>query len=480
MEVSAYSLSADDDETPSSTPSVIDAGGAWLPSLSSSWAPPLTSLTPALRVSLLERRVIPVSLRLLIERLLCTLWPDRSDQAPTALLNAFGWTRADFDRGYQLHLLQVPDEKLASDLWSDSKHELQAIRMFLNFPQTARLASALLIQHGGRINGLPLSLSNRSSPISFENSNCCDQPEDLSVKKNGQKSAENLGFRENEHKMQLKGSKKRVQCSVCLKSYCDRGALKIHVSAVHLRELHRCTVRGCPMVFTTRRSRNRHALNLNPKLHQPGGGSDSKTLISRRKSRAKRELTDLDLDLCDPGVIDTDRPPSVVDTFGQMPISKSLDQVIEQVLRCPDQSIIDCGPRCARRCTVCGKLFHNQYSLRTHLQNVHLRVLHPCPVEGCRARLPSKRSRDRHAKNKNLHAKLAPPGDADQAGPPSNGSSPSARLFPNLRGVLGTRPRGSTVVGERRPPTASSDSSLRDAMPQLSPEVCVSRGTTVP
>jgi hypothetical protein len=63
--------------------------------------------------------------------------------------------------------------------------------------------------------------------------------------------------------------KKRVQCSVCLKTFCDKGALKIHFSAVHLREMHRCTVDGCNMMFSSRRSRNRHSANPNPKLHSP-------------------------------------------------------------------------------------------------------------------------------------------------------------------------------------------------------------------
>ena len=61
--------------------------------------------------------------------------------------------------------------------------------------------------------------------------------------------------------------KKRVQCHVCLKTFCDKGALKIHFSAVHLREMHKCTVHGCNMVFSSRRSRNRHSANPNPKLH---------------------------------------------------------------------------------------------------------------------------------------------------------------------------------------------------------------------
>ena len=61
--------------------------------------------------------------------------------------------------------------------------------------------------------------------------------------------------------------KRRVQCHACFKTFCDKGALKIHYSAVHLREMHRCTVEGCTMMFSSRRSRNRHSANPNPKLH---------------------------------------------------------------------------------------------------------------------------------------------------------------------------------------------------------------------
>uniref|UniRef100_A0A1I8AZV9 C2H2-type domain-containing protein n=1 Tax=Meloidogyne hapla TaxID=6305 RepID=A0A1I8AZV9_MELHA len=45
--------------------------------------------------------------------------------------------------------------------------------------------------------------------------------------------------------------KKRVLCQKCSKTFCDKGALKIHNSAVHLKEMHR----------------NRHSSNPNPKLH---------------------------------------------------------------------------------------------------------------------------------------------------------------------------------------------------------------------
>lgn len=41
----------------------------------------------------------------------------------------------------------------------------------------------------------------------------------------------------------------------CFKTFCDKGALKIHNSAVHLKEMHKCTVEGCEMMFSSRRSR---------------------------------------------------------------------------------------------------------------------------------------------------------------------------------------------------------------------------------
>ncbi|KAI6236825.1 NOC3-like protein [Aphelenchoides besseyi] len=65
----------------------------------------------------------------------------------------------------------------------------------------------------------------------------------------------------------IRMNKRRVQCVKCLKTFCDKGALKIHNSAVHLREMHKCTVLGCEMMFSSRRSRNRHSANPNPKLH---------------------------------------------------------------------------------------------------------------------------------------------------------------------------------------------------------------------
>ncbi|XP_004472140.2 zinc finger protein basonuclin-1 [Dasypus novemcinctus] len=66
------------------------------------------------------------------------------------------------------------------------------------------------------------------------------------------------------------GAKKgRVFCSACEKTFYDKGTLKIHYNAVHLKIKHKCTVEGCNMVFSSLRSRNRHSANPNPRLHMP-------------------------------------------------------------------------------------------------------------------------------------------------------------------------------------------------------------------
>lgn len=66
------------------------------------------------------------------------------------------------------------------------------------------------------------------------------------------------------------GTKKgRVYCSACEKTFYDKGTLKIHYNAVHLKIKHKCTIQGCNMVFSSLRSRNRHSANPNPRLHMP-------------------------------------------------------------------------------------------------------------------------------------------------------------------------------------------------------------------
>ncbi|XP_003229250.3 zinc finger protein basonuclin-1 [Anolis carolinensis] len=63
--------------------------------------------------------------------------------------------------------------------------------------------------------------------------------------------------------------KGRVFCTACEKTFYDKGTLKIHYNAVHLKIKHKCIIEGCNMVFSSLRSRNRHSANPNPRLHMP-------------------------------------------------------------------------------------------------------------------------------------------------------------------------------------------------------------------
>uniref|UniRef100_A0A0A9XC47 Zinc finger protein basonuclin-2 n=1 Tax=Lygus hesperus TaxID=30085 RepID=A0A0A9XC47_LYGHE len=69
-----------------------------------------------------------------------------------------------------------------------------------------------------------------------------------------------------------------------------------------------------------------------------------------------------------------------------------------------------------RMCTACGKVFQNHFGVKTHYQNVHLKLMHKCTVDGCNAAFPSKRSRDRHSANLNLHRKLLSTSLSDKGG----------------------------------------------------------------
>lgn len=57
-----------------------------------------------------------------------------------------------------------------------------------------------------------------------------------------------------------------ILCNICHKMYSNKGTLRVHYKTVHLREMHKCKVAGCNMVFSSVRSRNRHSQN--PNLHK--------------------------------------------------------------------------------------------------------------------------------------------------------------------------------------------------------------------
>lgn len=92
------------------------------------------------------------------------------------------------------------------------------------------------------------------------------------VKEEQSKTITHASFSSKMHRMRRMGStsrKGRVCCNSCGKTFYDKGTLKIHYNAVHLKIKHRCTIEGCNMVFSSLRSRNRHSANPNPRLHMP-------------------------------------------------------------------------------------------------------------------------------------------------------------------------------------------------------------------
>ncbi|KAM9770622.1 zinc finger protein basonuclin-2 isoform 2-T2 [Menidia menidia] len=92
------------------------------------------------------------------------------------------------------------------------------------------------------------------------------------IKDEPSKTISHPSFSSKMHRMRRMGAtsrKGRVCCNSCGKTFYDKGTLKIHYNAVHLKIKHRCTIEGCNMVFSSLRSRNRHSANPNPRLHMP-------------------------------------------------------------------------------------------------------------------------------------------------------------------------------------------------------------------
>ncbi|TRY85518.1 hypothetical protein DNTS_033441 [Danionella cerebrum] len=122
------------------------------------------------------------------------------------------------------------------------------------------------------------------------------------------KTITHSSFSSKMHRMRRMGAtsrKGRVCCNSCGKTFYDKGTLKIHYNAVHLKIKHRCTIEGCNMVFSSLRSRNRHSANPNPRLHMPMlRNNRDKDLIRSSSGTATPVITKSGFNLTSPG-----RPP---------------------------------------------------------------------------------------------------------------------------------------------------------------------------
>lgn len=73
----------------------------------------------------------------------------------------------------------------------------------------------------------------------------------------------------------------RPQCSICMKIFCNNYGLKVHYNAIHLKKLFKCTVQGCVIKFSCRRSMTRHITNKNPSVHYiPKEHSDDDEMLN--------------------------------------------------------------------------------------------------------------------------------------------------------------------------------------------------------
>ncbi|XP_053514810.1 zinc finger protein basonuclin-1 [Artibeus jamaicensis] len=127
-------------------------------------------------------------------------------------------------------------------------------------------------------------LTSGSAPFQVEKEQCLGCPEALTSKEDGAHLSDTSSYnivtklerpqlspeaKAKPDRNSLSSKKGRVFCTACEKTFYDKGTLKIHYNAVHLKIKHKCTIEGCNMVFSSLRSRNRHSANPNPRLHMP-------------------------------------------------------------------------------------------------------------------------------------------------------------------------------------------------------------------
>ncbi|CAH2293961.1 zinc finger basonuclin-2 isoform X1 [Pelobates cultripes] len=165
------------------------------------------------------------------------------------------------------------------------------------------------------------------------------------------------------HRMRRMGAssrKGRVFCNACGKTFYDKGTLKIHYNAVHLKIKHRCTIEGCNMVFSSLRSRNRHSANPNPRLHMPMLRNNRDKDLIRATSGAATPViasTKSNLTLTSPG-----RPPM---GFSTPPLDPLLQNTLSSQLVFPSLKTVQPVPPFYRSLLNSGDMVSPPTSLPT-------------------------------------------------------------------------------------------------------------------
>ncbi|XP_014405070.1 PREDICTED: zinc finger protein basonuclin-1 [Myotis brandtii] len=556
-------------------------------------------------------QAIPVRLKILLDRLFSVLKQDEV----LRILHALDWTLQDYIRGY---VLQDASGKVL-DHWSimTSEEEVATLQQFLRFGETKSIVELMAVQEkdepaaaappsAANVDIRPLQdlhgpfpdssfLASSSTPFQLEKEPCPSCPDTAPHQEDGAHVSDSSAYslvtklegtqlspeaRGKPERQGLGAKKGRVFCTACEKTFYDKGTLKIHYNAVHLKIKHKCTIEGCNMVFSSLRSRNRHSANPNPRLHMPmnrnnrdkdlrsslslaasdgyrrpglqvtspavlattpgmlpslpllsssiseqlvsadvpsdalpkkksrkssmpikiekeavGTADEKRRALSSDEDRPLQVVSEDELEACSPGSDGAleeqqggcpGRPPpegqpachlsSVIEPRGV--ISRTPEQAtrnsereteleqkpaltlvpgeaeeggrelrlppgLEPCIPFPDyvrlqqhllaggllgalstrgmafpcfedsKDLEPAGPHALARqkeesrhqCDICQKTFKNACGVKMHHKNTHSKETHVCTVEGCQATFPSRRSRDRHSSNLNLHQK---------------------------------------------------------------------------
>jgi len=66
---------------------------------------------------------------------------------------------------------------------------------------------------------------------------------------------------------------------------------------------------------------------------------------------------------------------------------------------------VECSSTLAT-CHLCQQTFRDNLVLKEHIETVHPREMFPCTIDGCNKIFSTRKSRNRHSQNDNLHRKL--------------------------------------------------------------------------
>ncbi|XP_039508223.1 zinc finger protein basonuclin-2 isoform X2 [Pimephales promelas] len=227
-------------------------------------------------------QALPVRMKILLDRLFSVL----THTQVLNIIHTLGWTLRDYVRGYMLQdcMGKVLDRWVSMSL----EDEVATLRQFLRFGETKPIVELMFeeVRPGADPSeerghsqkpAFPRPLPLISAPLfpadphpvpqTLSKQSVCEASNtEINTRKHTEpRLRDPSGTRERRHGSSA--GKGRVSCDECAKTFYDKGTLKIHFNAVHLKIKHRCTISGCNMMFSSLRSRNRHSANPNPRLH---------------------------------------------------------------------------------------------------------------------------------------------------------------------------------------------------------------------